>query len=286
MFRFAYKLLDLLASACALLSPIAIVHWLIGLGMGPHGADWFPFLSHFFAPLNATMDHIFHPKPLDFEGQTVSISQCIVAIVFTGLFFIFQTASKMLKVVDKQIQVAQARVTEQVRRKKVAVVEQKKKVIASFSLLIVKVQYPFETHPELANLFQAHTTFGGTALEQTPDLLVLEFSRPTDALEYCLTSVRGLLRQYAQLRPVDTKPPFSVVIHAVQPQEDLQQGLDKCDLIRPYGGQNQIMLSAEMVAVIKAQGLSGQYKCNSLGLYHSQNHQELEVFTLQTDVSR
>jgi len=282
MLRFMYTVLDWLAGICAVASPVAIAHWLIGITKpGPLG-EYFKILDPVFNPLNAILDVAFKSPSLMYQGAPVPLTEGILAIILTVLFFIFHAVAEALKTAEQKLDVGKQALIQRHRLKQLENSSRKQeKQITTNRRIQVCVHYDFQACPLGGKTFDAaYPQFGGKLVGPLDQSLVLEFDSLNQALKYTLESSQALLSYYATLRPMDPQPPFQIAIHAPESSLLTPDALAATQQLIKYAGANFVVFSQEVKAIMEAQSLGIAYRYQSLGIYALPGGSQQEVFRL------
>lgn len=295
MFRLFYTAFDWLATVFVFLAPLAVIHWLLK-SFGVQGIDWFlnP-LNVVFMPLDMMFDtlvnplvpmlsfgHFQHIPNLKWAGREIPVTQGLLSFVLTFCYFVFSYAATVLKALEKGVK----NTTENLQHRYVA---QKREVqektqqrsIAEGSRVLLLLAYPFYENRVGADLFNTFGRFNGKLIQAMSHDVLLEFQKPTDALEYCMDASRALSSYYITLRPMDPQPPFKMSLHVIQKLEDTNSALGHCRIIAGYCPDNKVVLSSAAKTVLDYNGLNQTYRYFPTGIYEINGKSE-DVYTLET----
>ncbi len=281
MLRILYILCDVLAALFAVISPVAIFHWLL---LAVNMRVLKPFLvplTHFFTPLNACVELFIKPPVLHFNGQEISTNQGIVACVFTAAFFGMSILSEYLKTSEQRQDLEQQAELQRKRLRKLqALQETRQKKVVTNRRYLVQIHYDFEQCPAGGQLLeQGPARQAANPLERNVGHLTLEFPSLSQCLQYAMGVSQSVLNYYALLRPKDPQPPFRIGIHAIDCALTTVEALQEMRLITSFSGPNSIVFSQCVRDVLEADGQSLAYKFHSMGLYVF-GGKEQEVFKL------
>ncbi|MDX2085197.1 MAG: hypothetical protein SFZ03_07405 [Candidatus Melainabacteria bacterium] len=276
--RYCYSVCDVLGTLCAVLSPVAVVHWLLeAVGVKSLG-----FLAVLFAPLNWIINAL-HPMPtITFQGTHIPMTQGVTAIVLTVLFFLLAALSQYLKAAEQQMDMAQQNLKETYRQRQRERAEaQVRERLVSNRRLFVYISFPFDQDEALGEQFFGHfSNLNGRPIEATATVLVLEFSELDPAFRYAQDAMRTLLSYYATLRPADPQPVARLCIHVVGVDEANRTGLAMCTHLCRFTPVNTIVLSQDVKQFIEAGGTSAKYPLQSQGYYEFPGGSSQEVYQL------
>lgn len=278
MLRFLYTICDLLSGLFAVLSPVAILHWLAkATNMAP-AAPFIAMLDPFFAPLDATLELIAKPPPIIFNGQTITTTQGALAILLTLGFFLLHFCSEWLKATEQKIDVTKQAMQQRIRLQQLKSEETKRQVRStSNKRVFMFVAYDFPACPHGGSVFEsAAPRCSVKILQSLPDSIMLEASNLEIAIRYCLETTQTILSYYATLRPADPQPPFRVAIYPLETTATDQEIFTYGRKLSHYAGPNQLLFSQDTRTMLETQGLGLSYHYQSLGMYMVNNeNQEL-----------
>lgn len=281
MLRILYILCDVLAALFAVISPVAIFHWLL---VAVNNRALNPFLvplTQFFTPLNAVVELFIKPPVLHFSGQEISTTQGIVACAFTVLFFGMSILSEYLKTAEQRQDLAQQAELQRNRLKRLqAQQETRQKRLVTNRRYLVQVNYDFSACPAGGQLLdQGPARQAGKPLDRNLEYLTLEFPSLSQALHYAMAVSQAIQSHYALLRPKDPQPPFRIGIHAIDSALNAVEALYEMQRLASFAGPNSIVFSQTVREVLEADGQSLAYKFQSMGLY-AMGGKEQELFKL------
>ena len=284
MLRFLAIALDIVATLCAILSPVAIIHWLLKAINASLTAGIVNMLTPVFTPFNASLDLVFKLPSISFSGQSIPITQGILGVIFTLVFFALAFASDMVKATMKKVEVraAAAENKKKLQALKVQKQQQTQKVTTNRRILVF-LYFQFQQNPMAGNYFeQLYPRHQGRAHETTPESMLLEFETLDNAMRYCIESTQYVRSYYATLRPMDPQPPFYIGIHSQDMTENVQAGKAKCYNLCRFGGQNSMVFSQDTKQALDAHGMAPNFRIQSIGVYDFPNEpvRSQEVFRL------
>jgi len=288
MLRFLAIGLDIAATICAILSPVAIIHWLLKAINASLTQGLVSLLDPVFAPFNAILDTIFssHLPAISFSGQSVPITQGIVGILFTVAFFALAFAGDMVRGTMKKIEVRAAAVENKKKLQALKTQKQQQTQKATTNRrVLVFLYYQFRQNPQAGQYFeQLYSRHRGRAVEITPESMLMEFDTLDNALRYCIESTQYVRSYYASLRPMDPQPPYYIGIHSQEVVENVQAGKAKCYNMCRFGGQNSMVFSQETKQSLDAHGMAANYQIQSIGVYDFPNEAQRsqEIFKLMS----
>ena len=269
MLRILYIFCDLLSSVLAIGSPVAVLHWLLKVTGIAGTASLVAALDPLFGPLNETLELVVHFPVLHYGGQTIPITQGVLACLMTIGFLGLNVCSEYLKAVEQRLDVArQASVHK--RRLQQIKTEQKqlqKQVIGNRKIYVV-IRYDFKGCPSGASNFETvYSRYGGKLIESSPQMLGLEFENVEKAFKYCIDSSHALRAYYSTLRPIDFQPPFQIAIQGVDAKLPGSEGILQTRKMISYIGENQIMFGPDMHTLMVEQRQTARFHFQSLGMY-------------------
>lgn len=303
MLRFIYIICDVLATICAIASPIAIIQWLLKACGLAAKLPLVNALDPLFMPLNSIVDFFLHALPfkpimlsligllpsniqmfsgsvdlqtsliplaygvLVWQGNSVPIAQGISAIVLTLMFFLLNFAAEMLRARERRMILDRQSGLEHRRLQRV-MTEQKRhqKELIQDSRVYLQMQCDFLACPAAGQYAETlYPKYGARLHRSTPSGIGLEFTALEPCLKYSLEVCRTLLNYYASLRPMDPQPPFRLGIQVLPSALPHTEGLDRACNIADIAGPNQVLFSQEGKILLEAQGLS--FRIQSVGVY-------------------
>ncbi|WMU93200.1 hypothetical protein EMOOHJMP_00005 [Microcystis phage MaAM05] len=281
MLRILYTLCDALAALFAVISPVAIFHWLL---LAVNNRLLNPFLvplTQFFTPLNASVQFFIQPPVLHFSGQEISTTQGIVACVFTALFLGLSTLSEYFKTIEQRQDLEHQAELQRIRLKRLqALQETRQTKLVTNRRYLVQVNYDFNQCPAGGQfLDQGPARQAGKPVDRDLTNLTLEFLSLSQSLHYALTASQALMNYYATLRPKDPQPPFRIGVHATDRDLSPEVALQETQRLTSFAMANTIIFSQTVRDVLEADGQSLAYKFHSMGLY-AMGGQEQELFRL------
>ncbi len=269
MLRILYIFCDVLAALFAVISPVAIFHWLL---LAVNNKALNPFLgplTQLFAPLNATVQLFITPPVLYFNRQEISTTQGIVACVFTVLFFGLSILSEYFKTIEQRRDLEHQAELQRTRLKRLhALQETRQKKLVTNRWYLVQVNYDSSHCPAGAQLLeQGPARQAGKPLDRDFSDFTLEFSSLSQSIHYALTASQAVLSHYALLRPKDPQPPFRIGIHVLDRETTFEAALQEMQRLTSFAGSNSIVFSQSVRETLEAEGQSLAYKFQSMGLY-------------------
>ena len=284
MFRILAVLLDVLSACFALLTPVVVVHWILG-GLGVPGIEVpVETLSRAFEPVNLQIAAL-SPIPLpaiQYDGRDIGTAQGILAFIMTLCFFGLALMANMLRTTDKKMAVSQSLSESRARlqqdqRERDAV----DRTTTEKTEVMVWIQFPFPEHERVATMLRTFPPEQGHMVHQTDEACLLRFSRIHQAMTYVVQATQQVVRYYGTLRPKDPKPPFQMTLHAVHPED--QAGLTEGPMnqrILRNTGDNEVLLSQQVIDLLRIHELQAQYPTQSLGMFSFDNEPDGEIFKL------
>ncbi len=282
MFRFLYTMSDLLSAVCAIISPVAIFHWLLRIVNIQALASAVNTLNPVFDPLNALVELLVKTPPLSYGGHEYSTTQGLLACLMTGGFFVFNLISESLKANEQRMDVAKQAEIQRRRLQKLKSEETKvQKDITTNRRLYVVVDYDFMACPTgSASLENSCVRNGGKVLGSNAASLSLEFDSIASVFQYCMEASQGILSYYATLRPAEPQPPFKIGMHATDRSWSAAASVEEARKLSRFIGPNQVLFSNEVKAMLEANGLGMAYRYQSIGMYALEGTGQQELFRL------
>lgn len=281
MFKFFARICNTLATLYALLSPLAVIHWLFKVYTLPlFFQGVMQFGDNLFQPGNMMLEHFYHFPILHFYGHSLSLTEAIQAILLTVLFFVFNFASQILLTLDKKLLAAKESHNHHIlernmrEKEKIEVVK-----VVQQHIPVVFVSFPFEQSGVHREFFKVPGN--GTLVQHGPDFLYIQFAKLENALGYSQDAANKCLAFNQTLRPMDPCYPFRLSLHTIESgQENLAWGLEKCRNLNRFTGENQVYLTLQAKQLYDVSNLNGKFRCQSQGIYILAPDQNEEVFQL------
>lgn len=282
MLRFLYILCEVLAAVSAIISPVAIVHWLLRIINVPSVTEHITALTSFFEPVNAAVEFVIKTPPLVYNGHSYSTAQGVVGCLFTAMFFLLNFAAESLKAAEQRADIVKHSGEQRRRLQKICEEEQtSQQQVAENCIIYVQVDYDSQACLTGAGYLEsAFSKNGGKMLHGYNDALSLAFDSVGQALKYCMDASQQLLSYYATLRPIDPQPPFRIALHALNADLPADEGVAAVRALVNYSGPNQVLFSQDIKTLLELNGLSMLYGYQSVGLYSVGGRRSIELFRL------
>lgn len=282
MLRYLYTLCDLLSSACALLSPVVIFHWLF------KAVDLAPLRSvitigdSVFVPLDGLIEMFIKLPPIIYAGHNVPTTQALLACILTGFFFLFNFLSETFKVSEQRFNIQVDATIQRRRLQKLRDEQQRKDAMLPQDLRVfVFIEYDSLACPamgdQIEKLVQQES---GHIHSRIASELALEFKKIENALRFALAISQTILSYYATLRPIDSRPPFRLSIHGVDNMLNISASVAESHKLIQYVMSNQIIVSQAAKSLLDASGTLIPYRLQSIGIYSLDNGNQRELFKL------
>lgn len=281
MLRTLYIICDILAAVFAIISPVAIFHWLLRAVNLPLIGPYLEPLNNFFNPFNGLMTLLFHPPAIQYNDQNIATEQGVFACMLTGGFFLLTYVSEYLKTTEQQQEVSyHAEIQRQrLRKLKDEQVRTHRKVVTSRRFL-VHINYDFTTCPMGGDVLErSYPKHAGNPLERFPNYMTIEFPTLQQGIQYSMEASQSILAYYATLRPIDQQPAFRVGIHAVDAEIPAGEANAEARRLVGFAGPNHVVFTQEVREVLEANGQSLAYHFQSLGMYAIEGRQQ-ELYKL------
>ncbi len=282
MFRIFYLLFGAIGSICALITPIAIAHWLLKATHVTGAAPFVKILDPFLMPLNTIVSNIAHTPPLTVNGQTIPTEPALVALGFTILFFIFSILAESLKTAEQRAIVMQESMVqaERFRQNQLANEKHRGQVVAAGQRILLNIGYNFPQCEEGAKLIRkTFEQFQPRILHSLDNRMILQFSSLDYVFRYTLEVDNILKRFYKSLRPMDPHPALFLTIHATASELNPTTTAEEVEKIAQFAAPHQIMFSQSVKDLMDAERISAQYEFQTTGLYNISGKQA-EIFRL------
>lgn len=282
MLRYIYTLCDLLSSACALLSPVIVFHWLFKV------VDLAPLRSvitmgdSVCVPLDSLLEMFIKLPPITYAGHVVPTTQALLAVILTCFFFLFNFLSETFKVSEQRLNVQVDATIQRRRLQKLREEQQRKEAMLPQNLRIfVFVEYDslacLPMGDQVEKMLQRE---GGHIHSRMAHELALEFKHMENALRFALDVSQTVLAYYATLRPIEPRPPFRMSIHGVDNMLNISTSVAETHKLIQYVMSNQIIVSQTAKALLDASGTLIPYRLQSIGIYSMDNGAQRELFKL------
>lgn len=282
MFRFLYTMSDLMSAVCAIISPIAIFHWLLRIVNIQALASAVNVLNPVFDPLSALLELFVKLPPIHYGGHEYSTTQGLLACLMTAGFFVFNFISESLKASEQRMDVARQADIQKRRLQKLKSEENKvNKDVTTNRRLYVVVDYDFMGCPTgSACLETTYTRNGGKVLGSNGASMSLEFETISNVFQYCMDASQGILSYYATLRPAEPQPPFKIGVHATDCSWSVPASVEETRKLSRFIGPNQVLFSQDVKSILEANGLGLSYRYQSIGMYALEGVGQQELFRL------
>lgn len=282
MLRYIYTLCELLSAVCAIISPVAIFHWLLRIINFQGVASLVNMLNPVFDPLNAIVEFVVKAPPLSYGGHQYSTTQGVLACVMTGAFFLFNFVAESLKASEQRMEVSRQAEQQRKRLQKLRDDQSKKqKFVTTNRRIYLVLDYDFQACPEGGAQWEStYARYHGKVLASYHNSLALEFDSIEQVVSYCMGAAQGILGHYATLRPLDPQPPFKVGIQSLDAEISTGAGVTATRKLISYVGPNQVIFSQEIRAMLESQGIDKAYRYQSIGMYAMEGGYQQELYRL------
>lgn len=279
MFRWLSYITDFIGGLCVLLSPFAVIHWVLLAANVPSITQSIAPASIIFAPGMAFLSALPFTYPsLTIQGQAISIQQMILGVAYLFLFFVFNLISMGLRNAEGLILRAQRKVNQKHEDERAQQQQMEKYQQAiQRSSVILTINYPFKDFREATRFMLGSQLLPGQSiLAQSATQASFQFTSPESAASFAVSGAERLLSFYASLSPIDPQPPFRMVIHATEPR-NLDEGIERCRYLLDHCLDNHIIFSQQVHDLMAAHNVQQRFKFHSIGIYHipSENQQDL-----------
>jgi hypothetical protein len=285
MLRILYFACVVLGNILAVLSPVAILLWLVDAQNIKDINNLIQPIQAIFVPFNSILDSFIKFPTIDYQERHVSITQGVLGFVFTTVFFILNVVGNVIKDWDEQLSSRQSlwsvHVKDVQQNTAKNEMEERKRLTERLKAtkFIVYIQFPFQENEALSPFFNAYGKFNGRAIQAQTTGLYLAFESINQAIEFTIETAQGLLVHYMTLRPLDPQPSFRMSINSFVSQADLEQGTTECRQIVRYASDNQVVFSSNVRQFLDVANGNDSYKFQSKGVYDF-NGSPKEIFHL------
>lgn len=282
MLRYFYTLCELVSAVCAIISPVAIFHWLLRIINFQGVASFVNSLNPVFDPLNALLEFFIKTPPLSYDGHQYSTTQGVLACVMTAGFFLFNFIAESLKATEQRMDVSKQAAQQNRRLQKLRAEQDKKqKNVTTNRRIFAVVDYDFTACPTGgSHLDGAYGQYGGKVVASYSDSMALEFDAIQNAVEYCMHASQAMLGYYATLRPLDPQPPFKISLHSLDAEISTGAAVTATRKLISYVGPNQVIFSNDIWTMMEASGLEKAYRYQSIGMYAMDGGYQQELYRL------
>lgn len=281
MLRILYIACDILAAVFAIISPVAIFHWLVRAVNVPLFEPYLVPLNNFFDPMNAVITGIFHPPAIQYNDQNIATEQGVLACILTVAFFLMNFVSQYLKTIEQRQDVSHQADLQRKRLQKLKAEQQHThKALITNRRFLVHINYDFTACPTGGDVLERN--FGqqsGNALERLPNYMTIEFPSLQQGIQYCMEASQAILGYYASLRPIDPQPPFRIGIHAIDATVPVRDACSETRRLVEFAAPNHVVFTQDVRDVLEANGQILAYHFQSIGMYALEGRQQ-ELFKL------
>jgi hypothetical protein len=282
MLRYLHTLCDLLSSVCALVSPVIIFHWLMKVADIAALRGVLASLDPVFLPLNSVLEVFIKLPNLTFNGHTYSTLPCLLAILLTCAFFLFNFLSETIKVTEQRMSVEVNAQMQRQRLKKLQADQQRKEQALPQEMKVFAfVDYDVTICPAVGEkIEQLIIQEAGHIHSRMFNEMALEFRNVEQGLRFALGVSQIVLSHYATLRPLDPQPPFKVSLHGVDKMLNISSAVNESRKLIQFLVQNQVIVSQSAKQLLDASGTTIPYRLQSMGVYAMETGTERELFRL------
>lgn len=284
MFRWLSYITDFIGGLCVLLSPFAIVHWVLLALNIPSITSALQPANVVFGPGMALLSALpFQYPSLIIQGNSISIQQVILGGFYLVLFFLFNLISVGLRQLESFLMKAKRQSSQKLDNKRASdQALQRQQEALQRNTTLLTIQYPFKEFNEAARFIVGpQLQPGQSILSQQAHQVSFKFSSPEGAASFAVAGAERLLGYYANLSPIDPQPPFKIVLHATEPQPtQINNGIERCDYLLNHCGDNHIIFSQQVHDLMTAHNIQKRFKFHSIGIYHIPSESQQDIYQL------
>lgn len=217
------------------------------------------------------------------SGETLSITQGLLGLLFTFLFFLCSFGSQMLKAAEQRMDVAKQDFMQRRRLQQLQSEHRKHQHRAVINKnIMVSIMCDFQKNATTQNTVeQLLSRSGGISRDVTPDTMAVEFQQIETGLKFTSDVLRQVLHYYRSLRPMDVQPPIKIGVHTHIVDESPQATILQCKALSNFAGNNQVILSQDIKHMLDAVGLQQQFVLSPLGAYYLEGIGAQELYRLE-----
>lgn len=282
MLRYFSTLCDLISTVCALVSPVAIFHWLFKVVDVPALRGFVNSMDPVFLPLDSLLEVLIKLPAITYGGHAINTTQGFLACILTCFFFLFNFLAETLKVGEQRLNVQidanlQRRRLQKLREEQ----QQKEKTLPLDLKIFVFVDYDALACPVMGERIEALILQeGGHVHSRMFNELALEFKKVENGLRFTLGASQAIMAHYATLRPLDPQPPFRMSLHGSDNLLTTSAAVSEVQKLINFVVSNQIIISEVAKALLEASGTKEAYRLQSIGIYSMDTGAERELFRL------
>ncbi len=269
MFRYFYTICDILATIFALLSPVAVMHWLLKVTEVAPLQGFVRTLDPLFTPLNSFVELFINVPHLTFNGHSYSTTQGVLACLLTVLFFVFNFAAETLRVWEQRMNVQVHAAIQRRRLQKLRDEHNKREESLPKDLKVFAyIDYDEAVCPSITKVIDVLIT------QENPHVhsrmfneMVFEFKKIDEGLRFVLTLSQSIMSHYSTLRPLDPQPPFRIALDGLDNLLDTSASITEVRRLIHYVAVNQIVISETAKALMDISQTNIPHSMHSMGLY-------------------
>ena len=269
MFRYIYTICDLIATVFALLSPVAVMHWLLKVTEISALQGFVRVLDPLFVPMDGVLELFIQLPHLNYNGHSYATTQGLLACLLTVLFFVFNFLAETARVWEQRVNVQVHAAIQRRRLQKLRDEQYKREDSLPKDLKVFGfVDYDVAVCPTIAKTIDLLIAQEGAHIHSRMfNELILEFKKIEDGLRFVLTLSQSILSHYNTLRPMDPQPPFRMALDGQDNLLDVSAAVIEVRRLIHYVGVNQIVVSETAKALLEISASSLPHSLQSMGLY-------------------
>jgi hypothetical protein len=258
------SLLAICSACCAILAPVCVVHWLVRLSPLRQVSQLMQPLDPVFLPASKALAGILPPTVLTMFGAHANIEQGVLSVLLTGTVLLLAFLSKMVQVSQTRTTVSNHRKTHARLLQQIAQQNQQRTVEQKANNRLVLYLRHFD--PDQLGVVLARCQQAPCRIIQTDDdKTVLMYNTIETGLTAIAQSLQWINERMRRLRPMDTRPDYRFVLHAVADEHAAQSAARLCQTLEPYCKPSKLLCTQNVADVIKVKGIAAE--SISLGFY-------------------
>jgi hypothetical protein len=279
MLWYVRSLLGLVSAVCALLSPLCVIHWLCRISPNTGLQKLVGCLDGLFLPVTGVLDKVIPPTWQTWLGNDVSISQGVLSVLLTGLVIVSAFFAKMVQVVETRQKLHQHKQAHNaLMRETLARRAQEQQHIQTANQLVLLLKHIDPAQQGIAAM--RIEQLGCEVLFQSDEKTILLFPDIKSGLEAAKAASEWITHRLKQLRPMDAKPDYRFILHAIDANSHPQEAVQLCQGLEVFCQPPNILCTQSVSDAIRLKKLPGEL--TSLGYYDMvQTRNTVELFKYQ-----
>jgi hypothetical protein len=278
MLWYVRSLLGLISGLCAILSPICVVHWLCRISPNESLQKLVSFMDPVFLPVSHKINALLPAVIYQWFGTEASVGQGVLSVLLTGMVILTAFLAKMVQVSETQNKLRHNRhIQQSIMRDTLARRTQQERKVSSANKLVVLLKH-FD--PDQLGVIMARAQQGQCeVLLQSDDKSIVLYNTIEQGLEAIRQSALWANQRMRQLRPMDTRPDYRFIAHAIDDLTHPQEAALFCQGLEVFCQSNNVLCTQSVSDVMRLKKLPGELI--SLGYYDlAQTDKNIELFKL------